>query len=273
MKSKVIAVVSNVAGNGGKYVATELAHELKDRHKGSHVLLIDFDFEQPYLASALTKHDSVHGIDNLLNHMAGGELSDAMFEENLIETKGKVYVLRGVRTTEKGKLLSRIQVETIINKAKKLFDYIYIVINPRSNNAGSLLTLMNADRVLVVLRNNEANDKTITKTIKLIRQYSMVDKIYLVYNFKNLHSKVRLNNKLDPEEERIIGILNYIPNTIDNIHQLRSGVFRGSKNTGIIRKINKIMLEAGERQSRNKRTKAKNGEKPKNKEAKNETND
>lgn len=240
MAGKICVVSSVVQGNGAKYVATNLATEIMNREKNKKVLLVDFDFENPFLAHAFIKHDEVHGIDNLTNNITSEGISDDLFMENVIQTKLNVDVLRGTQFIEKPKMFSNQHIEVILKVAQKLYDYVYVVVNAKANNAGTIYSLMKADRILLVLRNNYANLHRIDKTLKLVKQYSPANKASVVYNFKNLNSKLNINKKFDDDTVQILGVLEYEEKGIDNLNlEKKESMFNRSINSKVFTKMNK----------------------------------
>lgn len=240
MAGQICVISSVVQGNGAKYVATNLATELMNREKNIKVLLVDFDFENPFLAHAFVKHDEVHGIDNLANNITSEGISDELFMENVIQTKLNVDVLKGTQFIEKPKLFSNQHIEVILAKAKEMYDYVYVVINAKANNAGTIFSLMKADNIVLVLRNNYANLQRIDKALKLVAQYAPKNEASVVYNFKNLNSKLNINKKFDDNSVRILGVLEYEEKGIDNLNlEKKESMFNRSVNSKVFKKMNK----------------------------------
>lgn len=239
MAGKITVITSAVQGNGSKFLATNLACEWKRKKKDTKILLVDFDIDNPFLAHTFVKHDEVHGVDNLANNISEEGLKDELFLENLIETKLGVDVLRGTRFIEKSKLLSQLQVEVMLEKARQFYDYIYVVVNCKSNNAGTIVSLMQADQVVLVLRNNYSNMLRVERSLKLIQQYCTADEIFAVYNFKNLNSKLDINGKFDKYPVRILEVIDYEERAIDNSNlEKREPMFSRSVNSKAFSKIN-----------------------------------
>lgn len=231
MSGKVIAITSVVQGNGAKYLATNLGYELSKKFKNENkVLLIDFDFDNPCLAYEYVKNDDIHGIDNIVSSISSGGLTEELFKDNIISTPIGVDVLRGTKFPEKFKSFTKDIIETILNYSKKLYDYIFVVITNKANNAGTVYTLFNADDLIVVARNNYSNMIRIEKIMKMLLQYYRQEKsIKMVYNFKNHNAKSDINSKLSGVNIEVVGILDYDEKSIDNIDlEKRMSVF-GSK--------------------------------------------
>lgn len=219
MSGKVLAVMSAIPGNGAKYVATNLAKAIRERNKGLRVLLIDFDFDNPFLAYPYVQHDNTHGIDNLLPHIHNG-LSEEIFRENVISTKLGVDVLRGTQFVGRVRMFAKNHVESILDVSRKLYDVVLVVIMSTVNNAGTVYTLLNADQLILVLRNNYANELKLDKVCGVISHYYASDKpVLVVYNFQNYYGKAEMNDKLQslPVEVKVVGVLEYDERTIDNL--------------------------------------------------------
>ncbi|MDF2880109.1 MAG: hypothetical protein K0R54_666 [Clostridiaceae bacterium] len=215
MNGKVFVISSVVSGNGAKYLATNLAFErqvkVKDKKK---VLLIDFDFENPTLAYQYVKNDSVHGIDNLI--INGDAVNEDLFMENIIKTTIKVDVLKGTKFSDNIKVFTKEQIEKIIQISKDTYDFIYIVVSGKSNNAGTVYSLLNADKVTIVAQNNYSNMQKIERMTKMINSYYKKDEeLLLVYNFNNINSLADVGSKLT--KTQVAGILAYDDKSIDNI--------------------------------------------------------
>ncbi|MBP1308695.1 MinD-like ATPase involved in chromosome partitioning or flagellar assembly [Paenibacillus sp. 1182] len=232
MSGKVYAIMSVVQGNGAKYVATNLAKSLRRNGKKEmfkKVLLIDFDFENPCLAYEFVKEDDTHGIDNLLAHLNSSGLNESVFSENVIRTSLDVDVLRGTHFIGKVKRFSSLQIESILEVARKLYEVVIVVISPKANNAGTVYTLFEADQVILVLRNNHANLLKVDGVLRVVNQYHKTEHPTLViYNMKNMLSKVDVNDKLKDSllDLKVVGVLEYDDQSTDNLDlQKKESIF------------------------------------------------
>lgn len=243
MEGKVFVISSVVQGNGAKYVAMNLAFEMQKKYKDKKVLLVDFDFENPFLAHEYVKNDEVHGIDNLVNSINSEGLTEELFEENIINTSLNVDVLRGTKFIDKQKQFTKEQIETVIEFSKKMYDYVYIVVNGRSNNAGTVYGLLNADEVILVVKNNYSNLLKIERVYKMVSQYyKKQNEINILFNFKNLNAKSDINAKLEGYKVKVVGILEYDEKSIDNLNlEKRFSLFSKSPNVKHFTRINKTL--------------------------------
>lgn len=235
MAGKVYAVISAVQGNGAKYVATNIARTMsKGVKKGRRVLLIDFDFENPFLAYDLISHDSLHGIDTLVPNIYDSMISEDIFRENIIQTRIDVDVLRGTKFPGKTKQYSKEHIEGILNTARELYDDIVVVISAKANNAGTIYTLFHADEILLVVRNNYSNAMQYDRVIRTISQYTRcLNPISIVYNMQNQFAKSELTEKIKDSqlEVKVVGVLEWDTRSIDNIDlQKKDSMFGSSAN-------------------------------------------
>lgn len=242
MAGKICVITSVVQGNGSKYIATNLATDLKRREKDSRILLVDFDFDNPFLATAFTEHDDIHGIDELSNCITSEGVAENLFLENVVETKLQVDVLKGTKFIEKNRMFTKQHIESILERAKDLYDFIYVVVNANSSNAGTIYSLLKADKVMMTLRNNHSNLNRLLKTLNLLKQYSATKEFYAVYNYKNLTSKLNLNKKFEGEPVQIAGVLEYDEKGIDNLNlEKKDSAFSRTINQKEFTKINKMI--------------------------------
>ncbi|WCF11410.1 Cobyrinic acid a,c-diamide synthase (plasmid) [Paenibacillus thiaminolyticus] len=248
MAGKVYAVMSLVQGNGAKYVSTNIARSIKRTYKKEdrRVLLVDFDFENPFLAYDLIAHDINHGIDTLVPNIYDSTVGKEIFKENIIQTRIDVDVLRGTKFPGKIKQYSKSQIEGILKAAKEIYDDIIVVISCKANNAGTIYTLFHADEVLLIVRDNYTNYMQFDRVIRTIMMYSRNSKsILVIYNMQNQYAKSHLNQKVkdSPIDAEVIAVLEQDERSIDNVDlQKKEKLFAGSKNRKSFMDIAKILV-------------------------------
>lgn len=251
MNGKVFAVLSAVQGCGAKYVATNLAFEMKKKNKDKNILLIDFDFENPYLAYEYVKKDEVHGVDNLVINAEG--MTEELFKENITKTMLGVDVLKGTKVPEKQKSFTKDHIETIITFSKAIYDYIYIVVNNKSNNAGTVYGLLHSNKVVVVTQNNYTNLMRMERVLKMVNQYYRGQSpLLIVFNYVNPSAKSDVNSKFLEMNVTIIGTLEYEPKSIDNVNLEKRMTIFGNKSSDNIKNFVKINEELKKKQGGNK---------------------
>lgn len=230
MNGKIIVLTSVIQGNGAKYVATNLAFETQKKFQDNKVLLIDFDFENPYLAYEYVKNDKIHGIDNIINNISGEGLTQELFEENIVHTSIKLDVLKGTNFPDKLKMFTKEAIEVILKYSKEIYDYIFVVVGNKPNNAGTIYSLFSADFVILVTKNNYSNMLKIERLVKMASQYLPgTQPIMIVYNYKNINTKAVINSTLVGSNINVAGVLEYDEKSIDNIDLEKRMFMFGSK--------------------------------------------
>lgn len=216
-KAKMITVYPIVAGNGAKFVATNIAHYLKVANPTKKIALVDFNLKQPYLTHALTTHDEIHGIDNLIDKIDGNLLTDELFVENMVMMKNNVEVLKGTKLVGKHKVFNEKHMKTIVEHLKNIYDYVIAVVSPDTDNAGTVYGLHEADSVVMVARNNVANVKTAYRALNIVQQYKKSnDVVKFVYNMHTSNSN-DLSNFVKDSNLEVLGLVEYDDTAIDNL--------------------------------------------------------
>lgn len=216
--SKIISIMSVMPGCGAKYIATNISHYHKQIDDESKIAIIDFDFENPFLAETLDLNDDVHRVDNLIEIIDGSILNNETFLINMIHLKNNVDLLKGTRLIGHQKIYNQNHIETILKFLRENYDYIYIVINPNTKNAGTIYTLFDTDEIVLVSRNNYSCLKKIDDVVKIIKQFLKNDcKLNLLYNQYYEASKIDFIDVIGMNSLNVIGAVNYDEETIDNL--------------------------------------------------------
>lgn len=206
--SKIITVVSSVPGNGSKFVATELAYHLKEKiiqrmpnfkdiiqkEKRSPVLLIDFNFNQPYLCKSLS-NDLERGLDTLLPHMSNKELPDVVFKRSVELLDIEVDVLKGFGSANQHNAINDSQVTTILNKAKEMYEVVIVVVELAVNNAATPRTLFLSDEICLVMRSNMINYLALSETVKVLNWLVADKPLNIIYNFQGEQVITEINEE------------------------------------------------------------------------------
>lgn len=244
-KGKLIVCYPVVQGNGCKYTATNIAHYYKTTHSSKKVALVDLDFKLPYLANALSSQDEIHGIDNLIDKIDGGFLTEDLFNENMIRLKDNVDLLKGTKLIGNHKLFNKKHIEKIVEMLKDLYDFIVVAVSPDADNAGTVYGLFEANEVVLVGKNNVANFKHLDKAVSIVKQYSRTqNKLKFVFNMYFEGSQMALATAVKDLNLEVIGAVKLDENSIDNsdLNSSTFKVFKGkSKNLetyeGIVRSL------------------------------------
>lgn len=217
MKGKVYCVLSVVPGNGAKYVATNLAVSHKRKSKDSKILIIDLDFINPVLCRHFIKGVNPLGIDHLAPRV---DTMDELFFKNSLSTTGLgVDILSGTTLFDKQEQFSKNFVFKVIGIAKQLYDAIYIVVNPTITSSATVVSLLNADKTVLVARNNYTNELKIGEVIKMVKTfYKKNENVLLVYNYHTLKHSLSVTQRIHEPNIKIVGLLEYDPKTVDNIN-------------------------------------------------------
>lgn len=208
---KIFVCLPVISGNGSKYVATNLAHYAKTKYPEKKIALVDFDFENPYLAEKLAQADSIHSIDNLIDKIDGNFLTDELFKENMIELKDGVDLLKGTKINNSIKIIQQIHIEKILELLKNEYDYIFIAV---SNNisSGTVYSLLTADEIIVVAKNNYSSLRAYKRTLRIINNYkNNTSNLRLIINQYSESSDVSFGNDISD-----VDIVPYDSSSIDN---------------------------------------------------------
>lgn len=216
--SKIISLMSVMPGCGAKYIATNLSHYHKQIDDDSRIAIVDFDFENPFLADTLDLNDDIHRIDNLIEYIDGSILNDEMFMMNMIHLKNNVDLLKGTRLIGHQKIFNKNHIETILKFLRDNYDYIYVVINPNIRNAGTIYTLFDTDEIVLVAKNNYSCLNRIDYIVKIVKHFLKSDcKLKLLYNQYYDESKMDFVDVIGLNELIVVGAVEYDEETIDNL--------------------------------------------------------
>jgi MinD-like ATPase involved in chromosome partitioning or flagellar assembly len=216
-KARITTIYPVITGNGAKFIATNLAYYFKLENPEKRVALVDFNLKHPYLAHALTTHDEVHGIDNLIDKIDGNLLTDELFIENMVVMRNNVEVLKGTKLIGKHKVFSEKHIKTIIKHLRNIYDEVFIAVAPEVDNAGTVYGLHEADTVVMVVKNNIANVKSTPRALEIINHYKKSSQpVKLVYNMYTSTSS-DLSQFIKENNIEVIGLVEFDENAIDNM--------------------------------------------------------
>lgn len=223
-ESKLIVFYPVVPGVGSKYIATNVAHNLKEREPEKKIALVDFDFHAPYLAGYLTDTDKIHGIDNLTDKIDGGFLDEVLFKENMVPING-IDVLKGTKSGKNHFFIEQKHVEEILMWLRSLYDVVIISVSSDSDNAGTSTALFHADQIVVVSQNNFTSYSQFDIAMDVVNFYKN-DKSVLrfVYNQYFDGSNLDFTPHLQTYGLDVIGVVPFNSDSIDN-RDLKGKVF------------------------------------------------
>lgn len=217
MRGKIFCLISIVPQNGAKYLATNLGYFIKKnkKTKKKKVLLIDFDFANPTLCHHFVD-SSTYNIDNL--SLMEEDLNFELFRRAVVKTKLGFDILKGTKVCN-SEIFSRDVIAKILNLAKEIYDYIFVVANPQVSNSATIVTLLNANKVILVAKNDYTNDFKFKDVLASIGSFiKNKSDIKLVYNCVNFFHKTKIVEKVKEYNVSSITILDYVPKSIDNIN-------------------------------------------------------
>lgn len=245
MRGKIFTTMSIIPGNGAKYFTTNLATYVARTNKEAKVLLIDFDFDNPYLAYEFVKHDKLHGVDNVVNTIKTDKINHSLFNENVISSDIGVDIIKGTTFDNKREMFTKQVINKILKYATELYDFIFIVTTNKPTDAGFVYTLLQTDEVFLIGRNNYSNMLEAPKILNNIMSYYKEDKpIMLVHNYKNHEANAELNRILEEDVIRVVTVLEYDEKTIDNVDlSSKPSFFSKPKNHSSFKRIAKKIVE------------------------------
>src|SRR5690606_23916112 len=139
----------------------------KKRKKDSKILLIDLDFNNPTLGYFYTK-DFTYSIDNLVP--IKNDIRKVTINNNIIKTNLGFDILKG-SSIKSSEYISSDLVAIILNLAKEMYDYIFVVTQSNLKNPNTAIILLNANEVILVLRNNYSNLLKSTSFLQEIKPF------------------------------------------------------------------------------------------------------
>lgn len=219
MNSRLITCISVMPGNGAKYTATLMALELHRRAPKAKIALVDFDLMNPYLYAKQTLNDNIHGIDNLLAKITAEVLTNSMFMENMIKVPGLFDLLKGTKNVGRENLITRMHVTKIVEMLRANYDYIVMVVPPKTDNAATTYGLFYSDDIVMIARPNFPNMLRFEESVQQNKKMrNSVDvPIYLMYNMRGEKDDISSFLKCISENDiQPLGSMVYEPDTTDN---------------------------------------------------------
>lgn len=254
MKGQIVTVLSTVVGNGSKYVAPRLAKEIYKNYddEESKVLLIDFDFDHPYLGIKLIDEEAPKTIDDLFPLLRDELEKDiSLIKEYVIETLiDGVDLLKGTRFPQLTKHLSPEYIKLVFKAAREIYDHIIVVVSPAPNNLATIYSLIEADKVVLINRQNETNVGRLPNMIKMLRQYyTKQEHIRVLYNFDSDYTDADTTELLENSylPIKVVATLEYEAKSVDNNDLLKQkGLFQKHSNAKSIACLYEDLFEGGD---------------------------
>lgn len=222
MDGKIYAITAGVQGAGAKYAAFYLAVEARKQTKDGYgdVLLIDFDFDQPYAAYRHVKDDKGHGFDSLLGMISPvEELHVDTLLSQVTETTVGIDVLRGTRQPGQTNHIDSLHIEKILRAAREAYDVTIVVIRQLPTCPGAVQALIECDRAVIVTEDNYTNADLMPRTIRRIRQYyGSSEPVGILYNRYQQTTDGGVAESIGTTQTLVeaIGFIQYDPQTVDH---------------------------------------------------------
>jgi len=206
-------------GNGAKYTATNLAHEIKMYNRDLSVALVDLDFKVPYLAGYLSGHDEVHTIDNLIEKIDGGFLSEDDIKTNMVELKNGVELLKGTKLAKTYYFIKQEHIHQILVLLKRMYDVVVVAVSHGNDSLSAMVSFLFADHILMIARNDFSNYRVLKSQIRFVKNYAEnEDAVKLIFNMYDESSNLDFQPILSETNVPLVAWVPYDPSTINNRH-------------------------------------------------------
>ncbi len=177
--TKVVFLTSSIKGEGKTYASFNLALTLGSFNK--KVLLIGGDLRNPQIHNYIAYDKNHKGLSNYLSsddmHWEDSLIKE--FEQNI--NSNIDILLSGPIPPNAPQLLSNGKLETLLNKAKKHYDYILIDTSPTILVTDTFLISKYANIVLYLIKSNYS-DVRIAKHLRKVHNEKKLPNIALVLN-------------------------------------------------------------------------------------------
>lgn len=204
-------------GNGSKYTATNIAHALKVNDSDVSVALVDLDFKSPFLAGYLSGHDNIHTIDNLIERIDGGFLDEEAVENNMVELKNGVHLLKGTKLKNTYYFIKQEHIRQILIMLKKMYDFVIVAVSNGNDSLSTTVTMLSADHVLLVSKNDYSNFSALENEIEFVQNYAIhEDNIKLIFNMYDPTSDLDFEHILSSKGVPLISWVPYNIETVNN---------------------------------------------------------
>lgn len=214
---KMIVCYPALQGNGSKYTATNIADLIKKRKHGGKVALVDLDFKAPYLAGYLSGHDEVHTIDNLIERIDGGFLDEESIQDNMVELKNGVELLKGTKLKNTYHFIKQEHIRQILILLKRMYDVIVVSVSNGGESLGATVSMITGDHVVVVGRNDFSNYQSLEGELEFVKNYATdEDKVSLVFNMFDQGSDLDFQPILSEQQVPLLAWVPYDIATVNN---------------------------------------------------------
>lgn len=242
----ITVIISNVSGNGAKFIGTNLAVSLINKKKEKKVLLVDFDLNSPTLGYGFYEHNEKTNNFNIIMHqLYQRDIDKNNISKNIIQTKFGLDLLEGFKLTEIDitEDISQDMYVKFFNALKEMYDEVIIVSNINIYSQLSIMTMKNADKIVLVGRNNRTNIEVISRTHEVLNTYTNA-KRYLI---NNMHERkdIQLKNLPLLKDYMFLGNITYSRTKTDNQDLFKGKYSKLNFNNRIINKAVDLLFDDG----------------------------
>lgn len=244
----ITVVVSNVSGNGAKFVGTNLAVSLTRKKKEKKVLLVDFDLNSPTLGHGFYENNKKTNNFNIIMHqLYQRNIDKNNIIQNIIQTKFGLDLLEGFKLTEIDITddISQDMYLIFFNILKEIYDEIIIVSNINIYSQLSVITMQNADKIVLIGRNNRTNMEVVSITDEVLNTYTNA-KRYLLNNMYE-REKVQLKDLPLLKDYVFLGNITYSKSKIDNKDLVKGQCSKLNFNNRVINKAVDKIFDDGDK--------------------------
>ncbi|SEA41911.1 capsular exopolysaccharide family [Thiothrix caldifontis] len=159
---QILHITSPLPGEGKSTVAVNLATLLAS--SGHKVLLIDADLRKP----TVHKHLNLDNSSGLTNYLSGNLSQSPLYR--IKSTRMLFAICAGPAILDPVEALSSSRMQSLLDKARELFDYVVIDAPPVLGMADSLLLSNRADGTLLIVANNTSTKQEVRTSIECLEK-------------------------------------------------------------------------------------------------------
>ena len=172
-QSKVVAIHSNISGEGKSFVSQNLASAIAMNNK--RILLVDADLRKPQLHFSFNYPNEIGLSTYLVNKNTFDEVV------NTSKIKNLSFVASGPIPRNSAELLGSERLKQFIDEAKRQFDYVIINSSPISVVTDGILIGKYVDVNLIIIRQNYSHKECLDLINDIVDQ-EVLKNISLVFN-------------------------------------------------------------------------------------------
>ncbi len=164
-KCKVIGITSPISGEGKSLTTINLAFSIATNEK--KVLVIEADFRKPTVAAKLGMKQDVGLTDLLVDQNVS--LSDILIGVKMTKQIQFDLAPTGRIPPNPAELLDSNKMRKFLESCAEVYDYILFDLPPVTIVADALIASKNIDGMVVVVRQDQSDQKTLNETIRQLK--------------------------------------------------------------------------------------------------------